>query len=206
MSEQANQTQDQSKEAQKTVIAFIAGLLIGGLLVWIFGGSPAETPTDDVMDDNTSEEQSDTTNSNADDSQADDSADTSADDATDDTTNDDTTQTSDDSSDEMVTGEGSVSVSDQPAGTSVTLDSAVFPNDEGWIGVRDYNNGQMGSLLGVVRFSSEQGLVPDEIVLQRATEAGNEYAIVYYTESGDREFSLADDVQIEGVFETFTAQ
>ena len=77
---------------------------------------------------------------------------------------------------------------------------------EGWIGVRDYQAGQLGGLLGVSRFSEAQGLVPSGVALQRATVAGKEYAVVVYTESGDRQFNLADDKQIDSVFATFTAQ
>ncbi len=58
----------------------------------------------------------------------------------------------------------------------------------------------------MARYSKEQGLVPTEVVLQRATTGGDRYAVVFYTESGDRVFSLADDVQIQGIFETFGAK
>jgi hypothetical protein len=88
----------------------------------------------------------------------------------------------------------------------VSLESATFPSDEGWIGVRDYANGQLAGILGVARFSKEQGLIPKEIILQRATKAGSTYAIVFYSESGDRVFSLADDVQAGGVVKSFTAK
>ena len=57
-----------------------------------------------------------------------------------------------------------------------------------------------------MRFSEKQGLVPTEIILQRATQPGMDYAVVFYTEDGDRTFNLASDVQIEGVFATFTAE
>jgi len=60
-------------------------------------------------------------------------------------------------------------------------------------------------LLGVARFSESQGLVPTAIVLQRSTIAGREYAVVLYTDNGDRQFNLASDVQVDAVFATFTA-
>ena len=191
---------EQQPESQKTIIAFIAGLLIGGLLVWVFaGGTPAEAPTIDE------EPASDTTSDEEMDEEEDETSEMSDEN---DTANgaagaesDDTTPAAD-----METGDGSISVESQPAGSRVAIEGAVFPNDEGWIGVRDYDNGQMSGLLGVARFSKEQGLVPEEIPLLRATEAGNEYAVVFYTESGDREFSLANDVQIPDVMATFTAQ
>ena len=43
-------TEQEKKENQKTVVAFAAGLLIGGLLVWVFGGS---AKTEKVADQNT---------------------------------------------------------------------------------------------------------------------------------------------------------
>lgn len=180
--------QEEKQESQKTLVAFVAGLLIGGLLVWVFGGSPEQTKVTDDQQSTTTEETTNTSN-----------------DASDDTVS----ETDNEVTNEpvvMQTGEGSITVNNQPAGASVALESATFPNDEGWIGVRDYVNGQLAGLLGVVRFSKEQGLVPETVVLQRATEAGKTYAVVFYTESGDREFSLANDVQVEGVLSTFTAQ
>ncbi len=97
-------------------------------------------------------------------------------------------------------------VSDQAASLSIALDSATYPVSEGWIGVREYNNDQLGFILGVVRFSESQGLVPSEITLQRSTSPGNKYAVVIFTEDGDRDFSLAGDVQIDTIFDTFIAQ
>jgi cytoskeletal protein RodZ len=175
---------DQEKqESQKTIVAFAAGLLIGGLLVWIFGGSPkTEVPTDKINNDAKTEE-----------STADEKTDTA-------------TDTEDETVDALVTGEGKIEVTDQKAGSAVALKSAVYPTDDGWIGVRDYANGQASGLLGVARYSKAQALVPETIQLQRATIAGKEYALLFYTESGDRVFSLADDKEIDGVMATFKAQ
>ena len=39
------------EESQKTVVSFVVGLLIGGLLVWAFSGAPKNDPkADDKMD------------------------------------------------------------------------------------------------------------------------------------------------------------
>ena len=182
-------TEEDKQDTQKTVVAFIAGLLIGGLLVWVFGGNSqmVEEPNDDNDDDS----------------------------AVIDTSKEKETNTSPaDSSDDaevvsvpvLPTGDGAVTIVDQEAGDVVLIEGATFPTDEGWIGVRDYENGQMTGLLGVARFSKEQGLIPTEVELLRSTQAGGEYAIVFYTESGDREFNLAEDTQLEGMVDTFTAK
>lgn len=175
---------DEKQEGQKTIVSFIVGLLIGGLLVWAFSGPTNENRSEDKRDEVETEE----------------------------VTESEATEV-EESAEEVVAaaptlpvGEGAVEVANQAAGTSVELASATYPVSEGWIGVRDYNNGQLGSLLGVARFSESQGLVPSTVTLQRATAAGMTYAVVVYTESGDRQFNLAEDTQIDSVFATFTAQ
>jgi hypothetical protein len=178
---------EEKQEGQKTLIAFIVGLLIGGLLVWAFSGPSANAPAPSVENDETSEETS---------------------------TEDTSEGTDENEGPEEVTvetpvlevGEGSVVVDDQTASNSIVLKSATYPISEGWIGVREYNQENLGFILGVVRFSESQNLVPAEITLQRPTTAGRDYAIVIYTESGDTGFNLAEDVQINAVFDTFTAQ
>ncbi len=175
---------EEKQEGQKTIVSFVVGLLIGGLLVWAFS-SPADDKHDmeKEMDDKTEME-----------------AEMDEDD-------------SDEEMDEEVevapalsVGEGDVSVVDTKAGSSLALESVTYPISEGWIGVRDYTDGQLGGLLGVSRFSESQGLVPTEVFLQRSTEAGKTYAVVIYTENGDRQFSMADDVQLDSIFATFTAK
>jgi hypothetical protein len=181
-------SEQEKQENQKTIVAFAAGLLIGGLLVWVFGGAPkADAPQDDVNATTTEEVGEEIEVNDA-------------------TTTDEDADDEDSATPVMSTGTGAVELNDQEAGTRVSLESATFPSDEGWIGVRDYANGQLAGILGVARFSKEQGLIPKEIILQRATKAGSTYAIVFYSESGDRVFSLADDVQAGGVVKTFTAK
>lgn len=181
--------QDNTKEAQKTVIAFIAGLLIGGLLVWVFS-----EPSPDAAPENENDTVSEV--DDMDDDEADDIDTETGDDAADD----------DNQAPEMQTGDGSIDVRDQAAGSTVSIDGAVFPEDEGWIAVRDYANGEVGRVLGATRFSRSQGLMPESVRLLRPTVAGNEYAVVFFTESGDRSFNMATDTQIEGVMTVFEAQ
>jgi len=183
-------TAEEKQEGQKTVVSFIAGLLIGGLLVWAFsGGAPEDqAPTD--KDNNAAAVTGDT---DASDSENADPA-------------NNTTITPVNQTPEMTIGDATVSVEDQSAGSVVTLNGATFPTAEGWIGVRTYTNGVIGSILGAARYSEEQGLVPEEIALLSPTNAGREYAIVFFSEDGNRNFNLDGDVQLETAITTFTAQ
>jgi hypothetical protein len=182
---QTTNMSDEKQEGQKTVVSFIVGLLIGGLLVWAFSGPTVDAPKTEAEADDTERVEGEEVEVPQ------------------------TTETETEVAAPVATlpvGDGNVVVNNQTAGTVVTLTSATYPVSEGWIGVRDYQAGQLGGLLGVARFSESQGLVPSGVVLQRATEAGKEYAVVVYTDNGDRQFSLADDIQLDSVFATFTAQ
>ena len=174
------------EESQKTVVSFVVGLLVGGLLVWAFAGGPDESKKDIKAEGDTKVLTSDK--------------------KTDSTTKEEVDGTKEEDS-AMPVGEGSVKVDgEMKAGSSVALSDVTFPTKEGWVGVRNLNDGKLGMILGVARFSSEQGLNPKEIQLLTPTVAGREYAIVFYSESGDRKFNVANDVQIEGNYATFTAK
>ncbi|MFT5849590.1 MAG: hypothetical protein ACI9H6_000399 [Patiriisocius sp.] len=179
-------SEQEKQEGQKTVVSFIAGLLIGGLLVWVFAGTPTEEAHSDDMNEQESSEVAEMEEGE---------------------------EITEEAEEEAVAeiavlevGDGAVSVADQAAGSSVALESATFPTEEGWVAVRSYPNGQLGSILGAVRYSKEQGLVPSEVALVAPTTAGRDYAVVFFTEDGDRSFNLANDVQIGDVFGTFTAK
>ena len=203
----AEETQQESK---KTVVSFIVGLLIGGLLVWAFSGPAADAPATDDAEapasaDETTAASDENDEANDDEEMTEDAA---ADTETDEEVSspDTTADAADKEPAELPTGEGAVAVGDQAAGDRVALERVVFPIDEGWIAVRSYTDEQLGNILGAARFSKEQGLVPEAVPLLAPTTAGNEYAIVFFTENGDREFNLANDVQVDSVFATFTAQ
>ena len=180
---------EEKQDGQKTVVAFVVGLLIGGMLVWAFSGPTASAPAaeEETVNDEAGEMI---------DGESEESTDTEV----------EATEAEVESAPALQVGDGKVNVLDQEASTSVILDSATYPISEGWVGIRDYNNDQLGYILGVVRFSESQGLVPAEITLQRSTTAGNRYAVVIFTEDGDFDFSLASDVQIDTIFDTFVAQ
>lgn len=186
-------TDVQKEEGQKTIVSFVVGLLIGGLLVWAFTGNQTEAPTE-TLDEANSEE---TANSNVGDETSvgtEDSEPTGS-------------ETTTPSTPAMEVGDGVVIVNDQPASTRIALESVTFPMAEGWIGVRDFSNETLGPILGVVRFSQAQGLVPETIILQYPTQAGRDYAVVFFTnEAGERQFNLASNVQVDRIFATFRAQ
>lgn len=183
---------EEKQEGQKTVVSFVVGLLIGGLLVWAFSGPAEEGKKADTKK---------TTSEKVENKDADEETKVEEETAT-----ETVTEVKDEPKPVLPVGEGKITVENQAAGTVAKLAAATYPVGEGWVGVRDYQNGQLGALLGVARFSEEQGLVPSEVVLQRATKAGSEYAVVVYQENGDRKFNLAEDSQIDNVFSTFTAQ
>ncbi len=173
-------TDVEKEESQKTVVAFITGLLIGGLLVWVFSSTPddakqpveEETSTNEVVKTSTQSEtvKSDTTNAK-----------------------------------NEVVGEGSLVVANQKAGTSVELGATKIPTKNGWIVVRDYMDGVPGNILGAARYSADEGLMPTRVELMRSTTAGSSYQVVFFTNNGDLGFKVGEDTLIEGTSATFKA-
>ena len=182
--------EETQQDGSKTLVSFVVGLLIGGMLVWAFSGPADQTNQSDQADteDEAGEMMDDDTES----------TETNEEVATEEPTNAPAPT--------LPVGNGSVVVNDQPASASVVLERATYPIEEGWIGVRDYNNGQLGFIKGVVRFSAAAGVVPENIILQDATRAGQQYAVVVFSDNGDNAFNPAGDVQIDQIFATFTAQ
>jgi hypothetical protein len=169
----------QHEDSQKTLVAFVVGLLIGGMLVWAFSGPSKSTPKEETKTDGV------------------------------------TASTTDQKTDEaskgnepakLQVGEGKIVVEDQKAGKFIEMKSAEYPVGEGWIGIRQYDNDKLGYILGVNRFSAEQGLVPEKIELLYPTTKGKKYAVVVFKEDGDRKFNLSGDVQLDTIYSTFTAQ
>jgi hypothetical protein len=177
-------SEQEKQDNQKTIVAFAAGLLIGGLLVWVFGGAPkGDKPAATKMEDGKGAEIK----------------------ISDEATKSDV-ESEADAKPTMQVGEGKVELDTVGVGTKVALKSATFPTDEGWVGVRDFANGAQGGILGAARYSKSQGLVPTEVQLLRPTKSGNEYTIVFFKENGDRTFNSAKDIQVEGFSSVFKVQ
>jgi hypothetical protein len=104
-----------------------------------------------------------------------------------------------------VTGDGSLSVTNQVAGDTVVLGEVEYPANEGWIVVRDYADGTAGKILGAARYNLTDGLMPTSVSLLRKTVKGNTYQVQFYTESGDKAFSTKDDAAVVGGETTFKA-
>jgi hypothetical protein len=179
-------SEQEKQEGQKTVVSFVSGLLIGGLLVWAFGGSPKEDKQVPEGEAEVSGEVTEVTGETA--------------------TEEASTADEAKGGAEMVVGSGSLSVANQAAGSVVALTSATYPTEEGWIAVRVYTEGKMGSILGASRYSKEQGLIPTNVDLLAPTVAGREYAVVFFSEDGNRDFNLDGDVQLETGMTTFKAE
>jgi len=179
---------EEVKDSQKTVVAFIAGLLVGALLVWMFGGSDATTMSET--------EHTETDSALLDEGTM--SFDTETESAA--------GEMSDESAATLSIGDAEAEVASEAAGSEVVLSSATFPTDAGWVAVRSYNDGMLGNVLGAARYSKEQGLIPDSIQLLTPTMAGEQYAIVFFSENGDRQFNMRSDFQLDVDPIIFTAE
>lgn len=112
------------------------------------------------------------------------------------------------SPDKTVDGSGSVSVNNQKAGTVVTLESVTLDTD-GWVAIRDDQNGLMGNILGAQLLA--KGTHNNvKINLLRATTAGKTYHAVVYREDGKKGFAKAGDMVVmsngTAVSDTFKAE
>jgi hypothetical protein len=97
---------------------------------------------------------------------------------------------------DTVSNVASVSVSDQKAGTSVSVTEIALPAS-GWIAIRDYANGKMGNTLGAKLLS--KGTQTNVVVeLLRPMVAGNSYVAVPLKDNGDGLYKGTDDVPFNG--------
>lgn len=101
-----------------------------------------------------------------------------------------------------------LSVSDQPAGLTVLIDSVSLKEPK-WIAVREDINGEMGNILGALRLQegAHEGV---EVELLRGTNPEELYYVVLYEDNGGDTFdhnfdSLITSEAEEPVLTTFIA-
>jgi hypothetical protein len=161
------------QESKKTVVAFVIGLLIGGLLVWLFSGSLGSSKKETALNESGSIDAAIEQGLNEV-SRDEEASSTGAKTATD-------------------KHDFSFSINDQPAGMTVSLGNVKYPTDEGWIAVHEEIGGELGNVLGASRYDTNVGLLPKTVELLRSTIKGKTYHVVYYSESGDRMFDRKED-------------
>lgn len=86
---------------------------------------------------------------------------------------------------------GALSVTNQPAGTSVTVESVTVAPPGVWIAVREMNGNNLGNVLGAIRVGGPRSSV--SVPLLRATEPGRSYAVELYRNDNTDPFNLTTD-------------
>jgi hypothetical protein len=173
-------TDVETQASQRTVVAFISGLLIGGLLVWMFSPAPKDMePTQKEDTAKTENTEKDTKDGDA---------------------------TSSETGASTATNGRALSVANQEAGSSVTLERVAYPDQSGWVVVREYANGTPGNVLGAARYDVALGLQPGTVNLVRPTVAGGTYEALFYSNEGARSFDLGEDMPVVGISAQFKAE
>lgn len=84
---------------------------------------------------------------------------------------------------------GSISVLDQSAGGTVTVESVTVPPPGVWVAVREVIAGDLGNVLGAVRVSGPRSGIT--VPLLRETESGRSYVVQLYRDDGNGIFDVA---------------
>ena len=84
---------------------------------------------------------------------------------------------------------GAITVSDQAAGSTVTIDSLTVPPPGVWAAVREINGNDLGNVLGAVRVGGPRTSI--SVPLLRATEPGRPYAVELYRDDNNGAFDPA---------------
>ena len=92
---------------------------------------------------------------------------------------------------------GAVSVSDQPAGPDVVVESVTVPTPGVWVAVREVNGVDLGNVLGASRVVGPHGNV--SITLLRPTEPKRSYAVQLYRDDNNGSF----DPSVNSVYVDF---
>ena len=186
----------ENQGGQKTLVAFISGLLIGGLVMMVFTAGPKKNATPEVSKNDTAATAP--ANTDATDAPKTDTpavvAPTPAPKA------------------EVAVGTGSITLGAEKAGRVVTLGAITFPATDGWIAVQVMNGETLGATLGASRFETKVGLIPKSVELVAGQlVAGHTYAVVFHASNGDHMYSSKLDTVMNGadgkfLGTTFTAK
>ncbi len=84
---------------------------------------------------------------------------------------------------------GAVSITNQPAGTTVLVESVTVPQPGVWVAVREMSGTTLGNVLGAVRVSGPRSAVT--VQLLRATEPNLSYAVELYRDDNNGKFDPA---------------
>ncbi len=176
--------EDNTNKNQKTVVAFVAGLLVGGLLVWMFSSSSDGKKFVEKI--NQGDAQGEVSDIEGDVSKGKESS-----------ANEKEVVKNVTGSAVVAPGSGSITVEDQAPGAVVALGAVTFPVDAGWVVVHEVNaDGSLGNPLGAARYGKTDGLVPNTVELLRATTIDKTYNVVIYNDNGDKVFDKTDDVPV----------
>lgn len=86
---------------------------------------------------------------------------------------------------------GALSVSNQPAGNTVIVESVTVPPPGVWVAVREMQGGSLGNVLGAAYARGPRSNFP--VPLLRATEPDRSYAIELYRNDASGTFDFAKD-------------
>lgn len=93
------------------------------------------------------------------------------------------------------TSAGSITVANQPAGSSVFVSTVTFGSDGGWVAIEDDDNGTPGRILGAAMFGP--GSTAGEVPLLRATVADQTYFAVMRANVGNYQlFNMQTDMPL----------
>jgi hypothetical protein len=95
----------------------------------------------------------------------------------------------------MASGENSVSVKDQAAGSKVAVENATL-SQMSWVVVHEQTSGMPGKILGAHRY--DKGMYLAEVELLRPTVQGQTYYVMLHADDGDKEFDPTKDKPMLG--------
>jgi hypothetical protein len=101
------------------------------------------------------------------------------------------------STESMTQKSGVLSVSDQPPGDTVVIESVTVPPPGVWIAVREANGNNLGNVLGAERVGGPRSNV--SISLLRSTESNHSYAAELYRDDNNSAF----DPSVNSVYVDF---